>query len=146
MKSNEKIIIGSDHGGFRLKEILKEYLIKNQFIIEDEGCYTDDSCNYPEIAKKVAIKVSESRGRGILICGTGIGMSIVANRISGIRAALCHDGYTAKMSRKHNDANILVIGARVTGEGAALDIIDIWLHTEFEGGRHSVRIQMFDKA
>lgn len=146
MTNNKKIIIGSDHGGFKLKEIIKEHLSKTGFSVDDEGCYSNESCNYPEFARKVSMKVSEGKGRGILICGTGIGMSITANRIPGVRAALCHDGYTAKMSRKHNDANILVLGARATGDGAALDILDSWLQTEFEGGRHATRIEMIDKA
>ena len=138
----EKIIIGSDHGGFNLKNNIVEYLKNNGYEVEDFGCYTTESCDYPIIAKSVAQKVVETGVRGILVCGTGIGVSIVANRFSGIRASHCTDTFTARMTRMHNDSNILCLGERITGVGLALDIVDIWLKTEFEGGRHQKRIDM----
>lgn len=138
----EKIIIGSDHGGFNLKNNIVEYLKNNGYEVEDFGCYTTESCDYPIIAKSVAQKVVETGVRGILVCGTGIGVSIVANRFDGIRASHCTDTFTARMTRMHNDSNILCLGERITGVGLALDIVDIWLKTEFEGGRHQKRIDM----
>lgn len=138
----EKIIIGSDHGGFNLKNNIVEYLKNNGYEVEDFGCYTTESCDYPIIAKSVAQKVLETGVRGILVCGTGIGVSIVANRFGGIRASHCTDTFTARMTRMHNDSNILCLGERITGVGLALDIVDIWLKTEFEGGRHQKRIDM----
>ena len=137
-----KIIIGSDHGGYRLKNIIVSHLKELNYEVEDVGCYSEDSCDYPVYAKSVAQKVKEAGNNGILVCGTGIGMSIVANRFDGIRASHCTDTYTARMTRMHNDSNILCLGQRVTGEGLALDIVDIWLKTEFEGGRHQKRIDM----
>ena len=138
----EKIIIGSDHGGYNLKNNIVEYLKNNGYEVEDFGCYTTESCDYPIIAKSVAQKVVETGVRGILVCGTGIGVSIVANRFGGIRASHCTDTFTARMTRMHNDSNILCLGERITGVGLALDIVDIWLKTEFEGGRHQKRIDM----
>ena len=138
----EKIIIGSDHGGFNLKNNIVEYLKNNGYEVEDFGCYTTESCDYPIIAKSVTQKVVETGVRGILVCGTGIGVSIVANRFGGIRASHCTDTFTARMTRMHNDSNILCLGERITGVGLALDIVDIWLKTEFEGGRHQKRIDM----
>lgn len=138
----DKIIIGSDHGGFNLKKSVVEYLKNNNYEVDDLGCYTSDSCDYPLIAKAVAQKVLETNGRGILICGTGIGVSITANRFEGIRASHCTDTFTARMTRMHNNSNILCLGERITGVGLALDIVEIWLNTEFEGGRHQKRIDM----
>ena len=106
------------------------------------GCYSAESCDYPVIAKDVSKKVLETGSKGILVCGTGIGMSITANRFDGIRASHCTDTFTARMTRMHNDSNILCLGERITGAGLALDIVDIWLKTEFEGGRHKNRIEM----
>ena len=137
-----KIIIGSDHGGFRLKREVIERLNVLGYDVLDLGCYSEESFDYPIIAKKVVENVLESGHKGILICGTGIGVSIVANRYSGIRASHCTDTFTAKMTRKHNDSNILCLGERITGVGLALDIVDTWLSTEFEGGRHQKRIDM----
>jgi ribose 5-phosphate isomerase B len=145
MSKNKKIIIGSDHGGFDLKKILVNHLKESGYDVEDVGCDSKDSCDYPAYGTKVAEKVAIGEGRGILLCGTGIGMSIVANRHPGIRAALCHNEYTARMSRMHNNANILVLGARVIGAGLALDTVDVWLKTEFEGGRHQKRLDQIDK-
>ena len=136
------IIIGSDHGGFKLKNEIIKHLKDLNFVIEDVGCYSLDSCDYPVIAKAVAQKVIDTKGRGILVCGTGIGVSIAANRFNGIRASHCTDTFTARMTRLHNDSNVLCLGERITGVGLALDIVDIWLCTEFEGGRHQRRVDM----
>ena len=131
------IFIASDHAGFALKEELKK-----QFELIDLGTNSADSCDYPIIAKAVAKEVLDKKTRGILICGTGIGVSIAANRLEGIRASHCTDTFTARMTRMHNDSNILCLGERITGTGLALDIVDIWLKTDFEGGRHQKRIDM----
>lgn len=137
-----KILIGSDHGGFKLKTSIIEHLREQGYEVQDFGCFDEKSCDYPVIAKEVANSVLQTNGRGILVCGTGIGMSIAANRFDGIRASLCGDTFSARMTRMHNDSNILCLGERVTGTGLALDIVDIWLKTEFEGGRHLNRINM----
>ncbi len=139
-----KIIIGSDHAGFKLKTAIIKYLKDSGKSIEDAGCRSEDSCDYPYYAGIVAQKVAGGEGPGILICGTGIGMSIAANKVKGIRAALAYNEFTARMSRRHNNANILVLGSRVVGEGTALSIVDAWLSTDFEGGRHQKRIDMFE--
>ena len=137
-----KIIIGSDHGGFNLKkEIIKHLEFKN-IEVKDLGCYNAESCDYPIVAKTVAKEVLNTCNKGILICGTGIGVSIAANRFEGIRASHCTDTFTARMTRMHNDSNILCLGERITGVGLALDIVDVWLNTDFEGGRHQKRIEM----
>ena len=136
------IIIGSDHGGFRLKNEIIEHLKQLGYDISDLGCYSPESCDYPVIAKQVANEVLNTVNKGILVCGTGIGVSIAANRFDGIRASHCTDTFTARMTRMHNDSNILCLGERITGIGLALDIVDIWLNTEFEGGRHKKRIDM----
>ena len=142
---SEKIIIGSDHGGFELKEKIKSLLAEESFIVEDAGCFDGASVHYPEIAKIVAGKVSNGEiKRGILICGTGIGMSLAANRFKNVRATLCHDHITSLFSREHNDSNLLVMGQRVLGDEVAFDIVKTWLYTEFEGGRHQTRISMLD--
>ncbi len=143
-QDKELIAIGSDHGGWELKEHLKGFLTGQGFHVEDFGCATPERCDYPAIGIKLARSVSEGKiARGILICGTGIGMSIVANRFSGVRAALCHDTYTAVMSREHNNANILVLGGRVLGKGMAEEILSVWLNTDFSDadGRHSLRLK-----
>ena len=140
------IIIGSDHAGFDLKEACKAFLERAvQYRVTDVGVFSDQSSDYPVIAHKVARAVSKGEyGRGLLICGTGIGMSIVANHHKGVRAALCHNLYTARMSRAHNDANILVMGGRVIGVGIALEILELFLITEFEGGRHKKRLDQIE--
>jgi ribose 5-phosphate isomerase B len=137
-----KIAIGSDHGGFELKEEVVKFLKTRANIhIEDFGVAGKDSVDYPDYGGKVSEAVSRGAvDRGILICGTGIGMSIVANRYPKVRAALCHDHFTAQMSREHNDANILVMGERVIGKGVALEIVKTWLETAFAGGRHQLRL------
>lgn len=141
-----KIVIGSDHAGFELKERIKDLLIKEKHLVQNEGCYSLDSVNYPEVAKKVASLVSSGAfDRGILICGTGLGMSMVANRFPNVRAALCHEPFTARMSREHNDSNILCIGGRVVGPALAEEMVQVWLFTPFSGGRHAERISMFEK-
>lgn len=136
-----KVAVGSDHGGFEYKAKIIDYLKEHNFEYEDVGTFTKDSCDYPIIAKKVANKVvSGEADKGILICGTGIGMSITANKVKGIRAALCSDTFSARATRAHNNSNILCLGERVIGDCLAIDIVDVWLHTEFEGGRHQRRI------
>ena len=136
------IIIGSDHGGFNLKQEIVAHLKKLGYQVSDLGCHSLDSCDYPVIAKAVAKKVLEENSRGILVCGTGIGVSIAANRFNGIRASHFTDTFTARMTRMHNNSNVLCLGERITGQGLALDIVDIWLNTEFEGGRHQRRVDM----
>ena len=134
------IYIGCDHGGYSLKLELMRYLEKNGFEFSDMGC-NGEAVDYPDIAEKVCEKVLESEeNKGILICGTGIGISIAANKIKGIRAALCADWYSAKYTRLHNDANVLCMGGRVIGSGTAEEIVRVFLSTEFEGGRHAARV------
>ena len=136
-----KIVIGSDHGGIHLKEVLKQHLAERGLEVTDAGTYTEDSCDYPDIAVKVCREITEGKaGRGILVCGTGIGMSMAANKVKGIRAALCGDVFSATMSREHNDANVICLGERVLGPGLAVSILDAWLDTEFAGGRHARRV------
>lgn len=140
-----KIAIGSDHGGFELKERIVEYLKEKGFEFKDFGTFSNASCDYPVFAKEVALEVSKGAfNKGILICGTGIGVSIVANKVKGIRAALCFDSFCAQMSREHNNANILCLGQRVLAQDSALEIVDIWLNTDFEGGRHERRVNMIE--
>ncbi len=140
-----KVAIGSDHGGFNLKKIITDYLTIKGIEFYDFGTYESASCDYPVFARSVAQAVQSCEfERGILICGTGVGMAIMANRFKKIRAVNASDTYTAKMSRLHNDANILTLGERVLGEGLALSIVDIWLSTSFEQGRHQRRIDMLD--
>lgn len=136
-----KVAIGSDHGGFQLKEEVKRLMEEMGITFEDVGCTCTDSVDYPDYAIPVAEKVANKEvDRGILICGTGIGMSIAANKVKGIRCALVHDTFSAKATREHNDSNILAMGERVIGPGLARDIAKIWLTTEFEGGRHEGRV------
>ena len=143
--SPETIVIGCDHAAYQLKEILKAQLIHEGLEVEDVGAFGPESVDYPKIGVEVAAKVSKgSCRRGILLCGTGLGMSMVANRYSHVRAALCNDLFSAAMSRKHNDSNILVMGGRVVGDVLALEILKTWLETPFEGDRHQRRLDMFD--
>jgi ribose-5-phosphate isomerase B len=141
-----KIAIGSDHGGFEYKaSIIKALQVKGYDVV-DMGTYSPESCDYPIIAKKVARAVAKGDfEKGILVCGTGIGMSMAANKVKGIRAAVCGDTFSARATRAHNNANILCLGQRVVGEGLALDIVDIWLTTKFEGGRHERRVNMIEE-
>ena len=139
-----KIAIGCDHGGIDLKKVVLPLLEKLGHEVSDQGTHSTDSVDYPQFASAVCNMVSEKIcDRGILICGTGIGMSMAANRNNTIRAALCHDIYTARMSREHNDANILCLGARVIGPGLAEEVVRAWLNTDFAEGRHLRRIEMF---
>ncbi len=136
-----KIAIGSDHGGYLLKEEIKKWLAEHGYEYDDYGTHSTDSCDYPDIAVEVAKAVAAGRNKyGIIVCGTGIGVSIAANKIKGIRAALCHDTFSARASREHNDANILTLGERVIGRGLALEIVEVWLKSEFAAGRHQVRV------
>lgn len=137
-----KLAIGCDHGGWELKEEILKFLNKIANIeVVDYGTHGKDSVDYPDYGRKISEAVSRGTAdRGVLICGTGIGMSIVANRFPKVRAALCHDHFTARMSRLHNDANILVMGERVIGKGVACEMVKTWLETEFEGGRHQKRL------
>jgi ribose 5-phosphate isomerase B len=140
------IIIGCDHGAYQLKEILVKQLIKDGMQVEDVGVSGPGSVDYPHIGMQVASQVSQGRyPRGILLCGTGLGMSMVANRYPHVRAALCSDLFCAALSRRHNDANILVMGGRVIGGGLALEILKTWLETPYEGDRHQKRLDLFDK-
>ncbi len=135
------IAIGADHGGYKLKELIKGYLDKSSIEYIDVGTFSEDSIDYPQIAMDVANRVSiEDCEKGILCCGTGVGMSIVANKIKGVRAALVGDCFTAKATREHNDSNVLCLGGRVIGEELALMIVDIWLSTEFIGKHHVNRL------
>lgn len=136
------IAIGSDHGGYELKEFVKRHLIENGIEVKDYGVFTEDSVDYPDCARPVCKAVQSGEAeRGILLCGTGIGISIAANKFKGIRAALCSDVYSAKMSAEHNNANIICLGGRVTGRELAFMIVDTWLSTPFAGGRHADRIE-----
>ncbi len=146
MAKKPTIVIGADHAAIDLKKYIKKYLEGKGYKVEDAGPKTRKSVNYPDFGKKVARAVlNREFDLGIVICGTGIGMSMTANRFKGIRCALVHDTYTAKMAKAHNDANVLAIGARVTGLGVAEEILDAWLDTKFEGGRHKMRIDLIDK-
>lgn len=136
-----KIALGSDHGGFKLKREIAKHFETKGVEFEDFGTYTEESCDYPDFALKVAEEVVGKRfDLGILVCGTGIGISIAANKVKGIRAALCSDTFSAHACREHNDANILTIGERVVGVGLALDIVDTFLNAKFEGDRHLRRV------
>lgn len=140
------IVIGSDHAAFPLKEKVKEFVIEKGIDVKDVGTHNEESVDYPDFGIKVASLVSSGKfERGILLCGSGIGMSMVANKFSHVRAALCNDLFSAVMSRRHNDSNILVLGGRVLGEALALEIVRAWLETTFDGGRHQRRIEKFDK-
>ena len=140
-----KIAIGSDHGGFELKEFLKEFLIKENIEFLDYGTYSTDSVDYPDIAQNLCLDFIKNKfDRGILICGTGIGMSLVANRFNGVRATLANDLFSAIMARRHNDSNILVLGGRIVGKDLAIEIVKAWLNENFEQGRHKRRIDKID--
>lgn len=142
VKYKMKIALGSDHGGYQLKENLKKYLKELKVEYKDFGCNSEKSVDYPDIGFKIAIEVkNRNYDKGILICGTGIGMSIVANKIKGIRASLCHDVFSARYAREHNDANILTLGGRVIDSGLAKEIVKVWLNTDFSGEeRHLKRL------
>ena len=140
-----KIAIGSDHAGFSLKQVLKEHLVQQGHEVIDEGTEADTSCDYPDYAKKVALLVSEkSADFGALVCGTGMGMCIAANRARNVRAVVIRDDYDAKMARLHNDANVACFGGRITAAVNAIRLIDVFLTTKFEGGRHKGRVEKLD--
>lgn len=142
---NERIAIGSDHAGFKGKEIIKEVLGKRGIAYKDFGTFSMDSCDYPEYARKVAEAVSGGEfARGIICCGSGIGVSMTANKVRGIRAALCHNQETAALARQHNDANILCFGERTTDPSLVPGIIETFLDTAFEGGRHQRRVDKIE--
>jgi ribose 5-phosphate isomerase B len=142
----KKIAIASDHGGFDLKESVIAHLLNTGWEVEDLGPHSGDSVDYPDYGVKLAEEVADKRvERGIVICGTGIGMSIVVNRYPGIRGTLCSDVFTAKLCREHNDSNILIMGGRVIGKGLAAEIVNTWLNTPFEGGRHQRRLDKINQ-
>ena len=142
-----KIWIGNDHGGFEMKLQFIEHLEKNGYEVNNIGTNSTEIVRYPHFAQKVAMAVSsEEAQRGILICSTGIGMSIIANKFKGVRASLCTSTYMAKMTRAHNNSNILCIGGKITGIFEALDILDTWLSTAYEGGRHDISLGLIDEA
>lgn len=139
-----KIVIAADHGGFELKELLKRSIASGEHEILDVGCFSNDSVDYPDFAEKAVSAILKGECQvGILICGTGIGMSIAANRYRSIRAANCSNVFTARMSREHNNANILCLGARVIEADTAVEMVRVWLDTTFSGGRHQRRISKF---
>lgn len=141
-----KIAVGSDHGGFLLKGEIIKHLEKKNIDFIDFGCFTTESVDYPDIGQAVGEAVARGEyDKGIICCGTGIGISISANKVPGIRAALCGDCFSAKASREHNDANVLALGERVTGVELAKMIVDIWLSSEFQGGRHGRRVEKIAK-
>nr|NJM02473.1 ribose 5-phosphate isomerase B [Desulfobacula sp.] len=145
MDKDKPIIIGSDHAAFELKEKIKAWLLGEGYAVEDAGTHNTASVNYVDYGRKVAGAVSRGEfSRGILLCGTGLGMSMAANRFPKVRAALCSDLFSAKMSRVHNDSNILVLGGRILGDMLAFELVRTWLDTGFEGGRHLERIQSMD--
>ena len=142
-----KTLIGSDHAGFELKSLLKGYLHKHHIEVLDVGCTGPVSCDYPDFAQDLCKRIQRGEAlRGILICGTGLGMSMAANRFKRIRAALCTTELHARLSRAHNDSNVLVIGSRITGTDLALAILMAWLDTPFEGGRHAKRVEIIDRS
>lgn len=140
-----KLAIGSDHAGYELKEEIRKYLEEKGYDYVDLGSQTGESCDYPAIGEAVGRAISNGEcDRGILVCGTGLGISMAASKIKGIRAAVCSDYFSAKYTRLHNDANILGLGGRVLGVGLALELVEVFLTTEFEGGRHARRVNMLD--
>ena len=137
----KKIIMACDHGGLELKNIIRDHLSKSGCEVEDIGTYTNESCSYPDYASALCRKIQSGEFElGILVCGTGIGMSIAANKHKGIRAACCSDTFSARMTRMHNNANVLCLGGRVVGAGLACDMADLFVNTEYEGGRHDARL------
>ena len=137
-----KISIGSDHRGYEAKQRIKALLLEKGMKMTDHGTHSRESCDYPDIALAVACDVARGKAdRGILFCGSGIGMSITANKVAGVRAALCHDELTAQMARRHNDANVLCLPGDLVGDALMQSIVQVWLETEFEGGRHARRIE-----
>ncbi|MBQ7338562.1 MAG: ribose 5-phosphate isomerase B [Clostridia bacterium] len=141
--ANKTIVVGCDHAACDLKAKVITHLEEKGYLVTDVGTYTSDSCNYPDYAHAACVKIQQGEAAlGILICGTGIGMSIAANKHRGIRAAVCADTFSARMTRMHNDANVLCFGARVVGEGLALDMVDAYLDAAYMGGKHQTRVDM----
>lgn len=139
------VALGCDHGGYALKEKIKSYLESKGLGYEDFGCFSTDSCDYPVYARKAAQAVADGTcEKGVVVCTTGIGVSMAANKVPGVRCALCHEPWSAQMTRRHNDANMLALGAAVTGEGLALEIVEQFLTAEFEGGRHARRVALLE--
>ena len=141
-----RIAIASDHAGYDLKQMLVEFLKGSEVMVKDLGPNNSDSVDYPDYGIKIVKELFKGEiQRGIIICGTGVGMSIVVNRFPGIRGTLCSDVYTARLCREHNDSNLLILGGRVMGTGLASEIVDTWLKTPFEGGRHQFRLDKINK-
>ncbi len=144
-----KIAVCSDHRGFRAKECVKGVLLRAGHTVQDFGCNDKTSCDYPDLAIPASLSIADGKNDvGVMICGTGIGMCITANKVGGIRAALCHDELAAEMARKHNDANVLCVPADLVGEELIKRVVEVWLNTPFEGGRHErriVKIQEFEQ-
>ena len=139
------VALGADHAGFPLKEDLKGWLISGGYDVVDLGTQSAESVDYPDFAVAVAGAVTVGKAdRGVLVCGTGLGMALAAHKVPGVRAAACSDAFSARMSREHNDANILALGARITAREAAIEILEIWLGAEFAGGRHARRVEKID--
>jgi ribose 5-phosphate isomerase B len=139
--SKPRMVLGSDHAGFRAKETIKKYLEGAGYAVEDVGTHSEESVDYPDFAKAVGERVAAAKGAlGVLVCATGIGVSIAANKVEGIRAALAHDSLTARRAREHNDANVIALGGKVVGEDEAIAIVQEFLNAEFAGGRHQRRI------
>ena len=145
MSEKTKIALGADHAGFSLKEKIRAYLLRKGYEVEDLGTRSSDSVDYPDFAEKVAARVAQHQAPfGILLCGTGLGMAMAANKVPGIRATPCNDTISAHFARAHNDANILTLGGRLTDEATAQKILDTWFSTPFEGGRHQKRLHKVD--
>ncbi|NLK63287.1 MAG: ribose 5-phosphate isomerase B [Fusobacteria bacterium] len=141
-----KVVLAADHGGFKLKEYVKEYLENEGYDVIDIGTNSEESVDYPLYGKKAGKMVANKEADyGVIFCGTGIGISIAANKIKGIRAGLCHNVFTAKLTREHNDANILAIGGRIIGKELAIEMVKTFLNTEFEGGRHINRVNLIEE-
>ncbi len=135
------IALGCDHAGFVLKQEVKQFLLQSGHHVSDMGCHSEESVDYPDFSDKVCAEIAAGHAeRGILICGTGLGMSMAANRHHHIRAALCHEPFSARKSRTHNDANVLCLGSRIIGVAMALDVVAVWLESGFDGGRHQLRV------
>ncbi|MFH1538861.1 MAG: ribose 5-phosphate isomerase B [bacterium] len=147
MGAEKKIAIGSDHAGYRLKEELAKKLEEAGWAVENVGTYGTESCDYPDFGRRVAAKVRDGKcARGVLVCGSGVGMAMVANKVKGVRAVNCTEPLSARLSRLHNDSNVLCLGERIVGNLMAWEILNAWLSAEFDGGRHQRRVDMIDPA
>lgn len=145
MSKKLKIALGADHAGFALKEKVREYLLSKGHQVEDQGTHSTESVDYPDFAEKVAQRVAAKEADlGVLMCGTGLGVAIVANKVRGIRAATCNDTLSARLARGHNDANVLTMGGRLVDQATAQKILDTWLATPFAGGRHQRRVEKIE--